>query len=55
MYGLLSAEELEERYYEKVFLLKEYGLSGLEIGEIVNECSMKELDYIIEQLEKERR
>ena len=55
MYGLISAEEMEERYYEKIFLLKEYGLSDLEISEIVNECDMKELDRIIKQLEEERR
>ena len=50
---LINQEILEERYYQLLSELKEFGLSDIELSEIREELSLKELEELLNQLKEE--
>ena len=50
---LINQEILEERYYQLLSELKEFGLSDIELSEIREELSLEELEELLKQLKEE--
>ena len=50
---LINQEILEEKYYQLLSELKEFGLSDIELSEIREELSLRELEELLKQLKEE--
>ena len=54
---MINWDYLEEKEYDKLLeldnILSEFGLSGYERSEIYNECSIRDIEELVKELEEE--
>jgi len=54
---VINWDYLEEKEYDKLLeldnILSEFGLSGYERSEIYNECSIRDIEELVKELEEE--